>query len=186
MRPAALTGRTARPGVARLRRGGDAAGMPPGLRLFDDVEDDGGEPAIFPTRLRPFHLVLGACFLLGAAVVSLLIGPAGLSPGSVLEEVLSRLPFVPVHSGLSATGVAVVWQLRVPRIVLGGLVGSMLALAGSSYQGVFHNPLADPYLLGVASGAGLGATLAVVEIPHLANWSIDPVPSPPSSAPSWP
>ena len=52
-------------------------------------------------------------------------------------------------------------QLRLPRVALGLLVGSMLALAGGCYQGVFRNPLADPYLLGVAAGAGLGATAAV-------------------------
>jgi iron complex transport system permease protein len=55
----------------------------------------------------------------------------------------------------------VIWQLRAPRVVLAGLVGGMLALAGSAYQGVFRNPLADPYLLGVAAGAGLGATIAI-------------------------
>jgi iron complex transport system permease protein len=71
---------------------------------------------------------------------------------------------------------AVIWQLRVPRLVLGALVGSMLALAGASYQGVFNNPLADPYLLGVASGAGLGATIALVEIPQLHGLPIDPLP----------
>ena len=49
-----------------------------------------------------------------------------------------------------------------PRVVLAALVGAMLALAGATYQGVFRNPLADPYLLGVAAGAGLGATLAIV------------------------
>src|SRR5262249_14442345 len=56
---------------------------------------------------------------------------------------------------------AILWQLRAPRVVLAALVGGMLAIAGSAYQGVFRNPLADPYLLGVAAGAGLGATLAI-------------------------
>ena len=83
-----------------------------------------------------------------------------MSPGTVLAEVISKMPFVHVHT--TATADVVVWQLRMPRLVLGGLVGSMLAVAGASYQGVFSNPLADPYLLGVASGAGLGATIAVV------------------------
>src|SRR5581483_2629445 len=55
--------------------------------------------------------------------------------------------------------------IRLPRVVLGALVGAMLATAGASYQGVFRNPLADPYLLGVAAGAGLGATLAVAYAP---------------------
>jgi iron complex transport system permease protein len=55
---------------------------------------------------------------------------------------------------------AILWQLRGPRVVLAAMVGGVLALSGSAYQGVFRNPLADPYLLGVAAGAGLGATLA--------------------------
>ncbi len=54
------------------------------------------------------------------------------------------------------------WQIRAPRVVLAALVGGCLAVAGASYQGVFRNPLCDPYLLGVAGGAGLGATLAIV------------------------
>jgi iron complex transport system permease protein len=74
---------------------------------------------------------------------------------------VSHLPFSDVHSPLSDTDEAILWQLRAPRVVLGVLVGGMLALAGGAYQGVFRNPLVDPYLLGVAAGAGLGATLAI-------------------------
>jgi iron complex transport system permease protein len=62
----------------------------------------------------------------------------------------------------------IVWQIRLPRVVLGVLVGSMLAGGGAAYQGVFRNPLADPYLLGVAAGAGLGATIVVVSGGNLA------------------
>ena len=61
-------------------------------------------------------------------------------------------------------------------MVLGGLVGAMLALAGVAYQGVFRNPLADPYLLGAAAGAGLGATLAIVYGPDTAGWPVDLLP----------
>lgn len=53
----------------------------------------------------------------------------------------------------------IVWQMRLPRVLTAALVGGALALAGAVYQGVFRNPLADPYLLGTASGAGFGATL---------------------------
>src|SRR5690606_13504472 len=67
-----------------------------------------------------------------------------------------------VDSGLSDTHAAIVWELRMPRVVLGLLVGAMLSIAGGSYQGAFRNPLADPYLLGVAGGAGLGATAMIV------------------------
>ena len=54
------------------------------------------------------------------------------------------------------------WEIRTPRVVLGLIVGALLAGSGAGYQGVFRNPLADPYLLGIAAGAGLGATLAIV------------------------
>src|SRR5205814_8249332 len=87
--------------------------------------------------------------------------PVALPPGAILLEVLGRLPFLHVRSGLSAAQAAILWQIRLPRVVLGLLVGSMLSLAGSAYQGVFRNPLADPYLLGAAAGAGLGATIVV-------------------------
>jgi iron complex transport system permease protein len=83
---------------------------------------------------------------------------------------------VTTHSGLSQQEAAILWQLRLPRVVLGGLVGAMLALAGAAYQGVFRNPLADPYLLGAAAGAGLGATLAIAYGPDTASWPVDLLP----------
>jgi len=100
-------------------------------------------------------------FLLGSLLVGLGIGPVPLRAGPIAESALSHLPLLHVHSPLSAPQEAILWQLRAPRVVLGALVGGMLAVAGSAYQGVFRNPLADPYLLGVAAGAGLGATLAI-------------------------
>jgi len=93
--------------------------------------------------------------------VALAVGPVSLGTGAIVESALSHVPFLHVHSPLGTVEEAVLWQLRAPRIVLAGLVGGMLALAGSAYQGVFRNPLADPYLLGVAAGAGLGATIAI-------------------------
>ncbi|MDX1691009.1 MAG: iron ABC transporter permease [Acidimicrobiia bacterium] len=100
--------------------------------------------------------------LVAAAAAGILIGPASLDPGPVLLEVLDRLPLVSVDSGLTTREAAIVWELRVPRVALGLLVGAVLAAAGGAYQGVFRNPLADPYLLGVAAGAGFGATIAIV------------------------
>lgn len=94
----------------------------------------------------------------------MLIGPASLDPGRVILELLDRLPFVSLDSGLDTRSAAIVWELRMPRAVLGALVGATLSVAGGAYQGVFRNPLADPYLLGVAAGAGLGATLVIVSV----------------------
>jgi len=101
--------------------------------------------------------VLAATLLLGV-----LVGPAGLTPAGVLTSLAGALPGVAITPTLTESQQAILWQIRLPRVVLGALVGAMLALAGAAYQGVFRNPLADPYLLGVSSGAGLGATLAIV------------------------
>jgi iron complex transport system permease protein len=117
----------------------------------------------------------GACLVLvGAALLSVLVGPADLSPGTVLEVLASKL--LGFHSHVSALDAGIVWQIRAPRVVLGAIVGATLAMAGASYQGVFQNPLADPYLLGVAAGAGLGATIAVAEVSDPTTWAVDPVP----------
>jgi len=99
--------------------------------------------------------------LAGAVVLGVTLGPVSIPPWAVFAEILDHVPFVSIDSGLSDQEAAIVWQIRVPRVVLGGLVGAMLAIAGGAYQGVFRNPLADPYLLGVAAGAGLGATLVI-------------------------
>jgi iron complex transport system permease protein len=99
---------------------------------------------------------LGAlAFLVVALLVGLGVGPIGIAPWRILESAL--------HVGRPLPHIedVIVWQLRAPRVVLAALVGGMLAIAGGSYQGVFRNPLVDPYLLGVAGGAGLGATLVI-------------------------
>ncbi|WP_229715899.1 FecCD family ABC transporter permease [Mangrovihabitans endophyticus] len=115
-----------------------------------------------PPGVRPGWLLGGVASVLLALVLGVSLGPVGLPPGSVALELLNLLPGVHLHSGLSEREIAIVTQLRLPRVVLGLLVGAMLALAGAAYQGVFRNPLADPHLLGVASGAGLGVTAVIV------------------------
>ena len=109
--------------------------------------------------------------LVVALLIGVTTGPAGLTASAVLRDLLDVLPGVSVDSGLTPPQQAVLWQIRLPRVVLGAVVGASLALAGAAYQGVFRNPLADPYLLGVSSGAGLGATLALV-----AGGSLGPFP----------
>ena len=117
------------------------------------------ERALRGVSLR-WTLAAGA-FLVLATLLGLALGPVDLGLGAVAREILSHVPFLGVESSFSETQDAILWELRAPRVVLGLLVGAMLAMAGASYQGVFRNPLADPYLLGAAAGAGLGATIVI-------------------------
>jgi iron complex transport system permease protein len=114
-------------------------------------------------RVRAGWYLAGGLAMAAAAVAGLTIGAISIPPLRAIAEVLDHIPGVSIRSGLTQPQAAIIWDLRFPRVVLGLLVGGMLSLAGASYQGVFRNPLADPYLLGAAAGAGLGATLAVVE-----------------------
>jgi iron complex transport system permease protein len=118
-------------------------------------------------------LVLLAALLLGA-----MIGPAGPVWWRVPLALLDHLPGGSVDSGVTDAEWNVIWQIRMPRVVLAGIVGGMLALAGASYQGVFRNPLVDPYLLGAAAGAGLGATIVLtVGRDATSGWPVDPAPA---------
>ncbi|CAN5186778.1 iron ABC transporter permease [soil metagenome] len=101
-------------------------------------------------------MAAGLAAIAVATTLGLVVGPVNLPVGSVVRELAGQ------SSDLSNQEQAILWQIRLPRVVLGLLVGATLALAGASYQGVFRNPLADPYLLGAASGAGLGVTIAIV------------------------
>lgn len=101
--------------------------------------------------------VLAVCLILG-----LTTGAAGISARGVALALLDRLPFVSADPGLTQAELGIVFQLRAPRVLIAALVGGLLAIAGAGYQGVFRNPLADPYLLGAAAGAGLTVTLVVV------------------------
>jgi iron complex transport system permease protein len=100
--------------------------------------------------------------LIGAMLLATAVGTVAVSPYDVVGTLLSHLPLLHVHTSASPIDQAIVWDLRLPRVVLAALVGAMLAAGGASYQGVLRNSLADPYLLGVAAGAGLGATVAIV------------------------
>jgi len=114
-------------------------------------------------------------FVVVATLLGLALGPVDLGVAAVAREVLSHVPFLGVESPFSATDDAILWELRAPRVALGLLVGAMLAAAGASYQGVFRNPLADPYLLGAAAGAGLGATIVIANNLGSAGLDLRPV-----------
>lgn len=102
--------------------------------------------------------------LCAAAVASVTFavtfGPAGISPAEVWGSILHHLGFG--ASPLSPLRDSIVWQLRLPRVLTAGAVGAGLALAGVVMQAITRNPLADPYLLGLSSGASLGAVAVLL------------------------
>ena len=91
--------------------------------------------------------------LVAALILSVAIGSVSISPLEIWRALTGQAS--------SETVSTILWSIRLPRTVLIALVGAALAGSGSAYQGLFRNPLADPYLIGVASGAGLGAVLAM-------------------------
>jgi iron complex transport system permease protein len=104
-------------------------------------------------------IAIGVVVLVAAVIAGLLVGPARIGAANVLRWLLA---FGNPPTGMSEQEASILGNLRLPRVIVGGLVGASLAASGAAYQAVFRNPLADPYLLGAASGAGLGATVAIV------------------------
>jgi iron complex transport system permease protein len=115
------------------------------------------------TRSARLWLPASVAFLVAALLTGALVGPVDLGAADVVHATFAHV--FGLHSPLSGADDAILWELRLPRVILGALVGGTLAAAGAAYQGVFRNPLADPYLLGAAAGAGLGATLVVAYAP---------------------
>ncbi len=112
---------------------------------------------------RRAALGAAAAFLAAAALVAAFVGAADLDPLATAAALIDKaVPFLHVPTSLGPLDQTVLFQIRLPRVVLGALVGGLLALAGAGYQGVFRNPLVDSGMLGASAGAGLGATLAIV------------------------
>ena len=109
------------------------------------------------------RLVVGAAALgaliVASAAISLSVGPVGIPVGNIGSIVLSLFGFE--AGGFARTEQLVVEQIRLPRIVVGALVGGALGAAGAAMQGLFRNPMADPGIIGVSSGGALGAVVAI-------------------------
>ncbi len=125
-----------------------------------DTVTAAGERSLPRPGFRPAAVPLAAALLLACVVLGTSVGPAAIAPDEVLRVVLGHVLGLDLAVGPVAD--SIVWQIRLPRVLLAGLVGGTLAFSGAAYQGVFRNPLADPYLLGVASGAGFAETAAIV------------------------
>ncbi|MEM5774362.1 MAG: iron chelate uptake ABC transporter family permease subunit [Anaerolineaceae bacterium] len=99
--------------------------------------------------------------LLAAVILSVAVGSVAIPPGVILRILAKGLPGVTALPDWPVAFEAIVLQIRLPHMVLVALTGAALSSSGAAYQGLFRNPLSDPYLIGVASGAGIGAVAAM-------------------------
>jgi iron complex transport system permease protein len=122
-----------------------------------------GEEAFTLPGARPLGLplLLALAAVLAAILLSVSQGSADIPFTTVVRILASKVLGLGSVTWPDTKG-EIVWQIRLPRVLLAGLVGATLAFSGAAYQGILRNPLADPYLIGVAAGAGLGATIVLV------------------------
>jgi iron complex transport system permease protein len=121
--------------------------------------------------------VLSAVFLLILLLLVIFfavsMGSSSIPFSTTISILLSQIPFLSIPENWGGTTETVITGLRMPRVLLAGLTGAALAVAGATYQGLFRNPLADPYLIGVSQGAGLGAVIGFLIPISSSFWSLN-------------
>jgi iron complex transport system permease protein len=122
-------------------------------------------------KRRGISLLLLVALLVVLTVVSLGTGAVSIAPGRIIEILWSERSVDQPPSDFT-----IIWELRFPRLLLGCLVGAGLGVAGAGYQGLFRNPLADPFVIGASGGAALGATVAIITGLNLAAPGLGTVP----------
>ena len=120
-------------------------------------------------RRRRYRVMLAAMFLsLGiVTILSFGVGYYPLSPSQVVGAFLSGIGY---EQEILPQAVTIFWKIRLPRILSAVFIGASLSVAGAAYQGMFRNPLVSPDILGVSSGASLGAAFAILS--GMTNWEV--------------
>ena len=113
------------------------------------------------TKTDPKPYLINIVLLLMALILSVAIGSVFIHPFTITRILVDQLPVITLASDWPETFTTIIYKVRLPHTILVALTGAALAASGAAYQGVFRNPLADPYLIGVAAGAGLGAVIAM-------------------------
>jgi iron complex transport system permease protein len=128
--------------------------------MVSEVKEKPRVAAYLSGRKTRIFSLLGLCVALIIIIgIATSIGSVQIPLGTTFNVLADRLPFIDITQTWSNATATIVMDIRLPRIILAGLVGAALAVAGATYQGLFRNPLADPYLIGVAQGASLGAVI---------------------------
>ncbi|OGO00576.1 MAG: iron ABC transporter [Chloroflexi bacterium RBG_13_52_12] len=113
-------------------------------------------------RTRIYSLLGLSAALVVVIALATTIGSVKVPLQTTLQILLDRLPFVNIDQTWQGSITTIIMDIRLPRVILAGLVGAALSIAGATYQGLFRNPLADPYLIGVSQGASLGAVAGFI------------------------
>ena len=137
-----------------------------------------GQPAGFASSLlvrrrsRLYALVALTLLLVLVVVLAVSVGSTDIPFSTTAKILASKLPFVSIDSTWSGPTETAVVDIRMPRVILAAIAGAALSVAGATYQGLFRNPLADPYLIGVAQGAGLGAVAGFMLNLEWGGWGL--------------
>ncbi|UCC18019.1 MAG: iron chelate uptake ABC transporter family permease subunit, partial [Dehalococcoidales bacterium] len=129
------------------------------------INDTGGTIPDRSKNIRPhwrgrIYGIIGLSIaVIVVVVIATTIGSVKIPILTTLRILLSQLPFIDFSPDWAGSTETILLSIRLPRIVLAGLIGAALSVAGATYQGLFRNPLADPYLIGAAQGAALGAVI---------------------------
>lgn len=124
---------------------------------------------------RLFAYCLAVLFLIASALIGISIGTVSVPIISIIKIIGSEMfPFIP-REPIDPMYANIVLNIRLPRVILAGLVGAALAIAGAAFQGLLRNPLADPYTLGVSSGASVGAVMTLffqISLPVIGSFTL--------------
>ena len=110
-------------------------------------------------RTRLFSILGLSIALVAVVILATSVGSVSIPLLTTFRILITKLPLIDIPQTWQSAIGTIILEIRLPRVILAGLVGAALATAGATYQGLFRNPLADPYLIGVAQGAALGAVI---------------------------
>lgn len=122
-------------------------------------------PKKLTSSKNKINILLMSILLVFSIVIFVNVGTANVSISDTFKIILSHIPIINKYidiTDISDSYINIIWKIRLPRVLLGVLVGSSLSVAGAAFQGMFKNPMADPFVIGISSGAALGATLGIV------------------------
>lgn len=119
--------------------------------------------------------ILSLAFLISAMLIAISAGSVSVPISEIIKIIGSEVFHFPIDNNVDSMYVSIVYDIRLPQVILAGLVGASLAVAGAAFQGLLRNPLADPYILGVSSGASVGAVSTLffnISIPFLGLYTL--------------